>query len=145
MVKVARRGGLVHRGGSRPTHGETRGGKSTRLYNSWCAMRQRCLDPNSQNYQYYGGRGITICKQWDSFEQFRRDVGEPPDPSYKLERRDTNGPYSPQNCYWATHTQQTRNQRSNVVLTYNGKSQCMSAWAEELGMPYDTLRHRIDL
>ena len=73
-------------------------------------MRQRCLNPNRPDYPRYGGRGITICEQWSSFNQFLADMGERP-PGTSLDRKDNEAGYEPGNCRWATPMQQTANRR----------------------------------
>jgi hypothetical protein len=70
------------------------------------------------------------------------DMGVPAE-GETLERRDVDGPYSPENCCWVTQKEQTRNARSNIQITFNGRTQCLGAWAEELGIKYRTLYNRI--
>jgi len=83
-------------------------------YSSWCAMKKRCLNPNSIRYERWGGRGIKICPQWlSSFETFYADMGDRPSPAHSLDRRDNDGNYEPRNCRWATHKEQ-RNNRSST-------------------------------
>jgi hypothetical protein len=81
-------------------------------YKAWASMKQRCLNPNNNNWKHYGGRGITVCSEWrDSFHIFFRDMGAKPSANYSLDRIDNNGNYEPSNCRWATQTTQTMNRR----------------------------------
>jgi hypothetical protein len=100
-------------------HGHTAKRKKTPEYRSWRAMRNRCNNPHSTRWENYGGRGISICERWSTFENFYADLGEKPEPKhlYSLDRwPDMNGNYEPGNCRWATDTDQARNKRS-VKLT----------------------------
>jgi hypothetical protein len=114
-----------------------------RLNGVWAAMRQRCNNPNQKSYAYYGGRGIRVDKRWDDFNTFLKDMS----PTYKqglqLDRIDNNGNYSSDNCRWSTRTEQTRNQRSNVLITFEGKTLPLSEWAEVFGVPRARLNNRL--
>ena len=80
------------------------------LYKIWEAMRSRCNNPKNPQYKNYGGRGITICKRWDNFALFLKDMGERPE-GMSIDRINNNKGYSPKNCHWATSQQQRWNMR----------------------------------
>ena len=91
-------------------------GYDLRLYYAWSHMRTRCLNPQNKDWKDYGGRGITICKRWDSFEGFAKDMGPHPGKGWTLDRWPNNdGNYEPTNCRWATRSMQVRNQRRTVL------------------------------
>lgn len=117
---------------------------ATPTYKSWQAMRTRCLNENSSQYHRYGGRGISICKEWDDFTVFFRDMGERPTGT-TLDRIDSNKGYSPDNCRWSTMKIQENNKRNNVLLTFNGKTQTVAQWADETGIGYQTIRARMNM
>jgi len=112
-------------------------------YNIWTQMKQRCANANMPNYAAYGGRGIAVCDRWrESFENFITDMGVRPGKDYSLDRIDNDGPYSPENCRWATRIEQGNNTRTNRWITYNGKTMTLSEWSRKLNIAKSTLRNR---
>ncbi len=89
------------------------GKKQTAEYRTWVKMRSRCNDPNDKAYHRYGGRGIKVCDRWSKFVNFISDMGERPD-GHSIERINNDQGYSPENCKWATHIEQSRNKRTSV-------------------------------
>lgn len=113
------------------------------LYLRWIKMRSRCNNPKDTKYPRYGGRGITVCPQWGSFEVFLRDMGMPPTQDATLDRIDNDGPYSPENTKWSTVHEQNRNRRSNVWVTVGDETLVIADWAKRLGLPPCTIAARI--
>ena len=83
-------------------------------YNSWAGMKGRCLNPKNHKYPSYGGRGITVCERWMTFENFLDDMGNRPSLNYSIERKNNDGNYEPDNCIWATPKQQANNRRKRI-------------------------------
>jgi hypothetical protein len=121
------------------THGMSLSGE----YTSWSGMKYRCLNPDCKHYEYYGGRGITVDPRWLSFDNFYADMGPKPSRRHTLERVDTNGPYAPGNCIWATRKQQSHNLRSNVYVTYEGERMLMAEACRRSGIKMPTLCRRM--
>lgn len=96
-------------------------------YIAWCNMKARCDNPNNDNYMYYGGRGITYDPTWKHYKNFLRDMGHKPEriDSLSLDRIDNDGPYSKDNCRWATKAEQMSNKRQHKGDTH--KSAKLSA------------------
>jgi hypothetical protein len=119
------------------THGEVKQVDGKRVpspeYRTWQNIRNRCLNPKTSDYKYYGGRGITIHPDWDNFPGFLKSMGRRPSPKHTIDREDSDGPYSEANCRWATRETQARNRAYATVR----------AWeiAEKLGLSKWTVYH----
>ena len=123
-------------------HGHSRIGKSSSVYRSWNAMKNRCDSVNNKGYANYGGRGISYCKRWEDFSNFLEDMGEP-EKGMTLDRINNDGDYTPENCRWATSKEQSQNRRSNVWITFNGKTLIQSDMAREYNLHPRTLNIRL--
>jgi hypothetical protein len=125
-------------------HGATRHGRcGTGEYRSWAAMLQRCRNPEATKYPAYGGVGITVCEQWQTFQGFFADMGARP-PGTTLDRIDGEKGYSKDNCRWASPRQQQENIRTNRLVRYEGVEMTRSALARKLGLGPSTLAYRLD-
>lgn len=112
-------------------------------YAVWSAIIDRCENPKNRFYWNYGGRGVKLCDEWrSSFEQFFSDMGPRPSAAMTIERRNTDGPYSKQNCYWADRQTNNNNKRNNRLLTARGMTLSMAQWARIVPTPYSTIRSR---
>jgi hypothetical protein len=120
------------------THGQS----ATPTHVSWSSMQTRCSNPNHPHYPKYGGRGIVVCKRWLDFRNFLSDMGERPHGT-SLDRIDTNGDYSPENCRWATPRQQGNNRSDNKIIEHGGESKTVAQWSRKMHMKPDTLHRRL--
>jgi hypothetical protein len=122
---------------------KTHGQDGTKVYYARASMKRRCQDPNHPAFKNYGGRGIKVCKRWDSFENFFKDMGEPP-PGKSLDRYpDNDGNYEPGNCRWAGREEQARNQRRSFPpILVNGRAVSVKDAALILGVTPTTIRNR---
>ena len=126
------------------THGHTCNGKISSTYRSWAMMIQRCTNKKFIEYPNYGGRGISVCARWLLFANFLADMGEKPSPKYSIERKNTNGDYTPTNCRWATMREQQNNRRNNRRITLNGESHTIAEWSRIVGIKPQTILHRLN-
>ena len=119
----------------------------TRLYRIWSGIHTRCYNKDVPSYARYGGRGIVVCDEWRSdFTPFYKwAVENGYSDNLTLDRIDNNGPYSPENCRWATHKQQASNTRKTVRVTFQGETKSLSEWAEITGISRLALWKRICL
>lgn len=114
-----------------------------KLFRCWSNMLQRCTNKNNNAYHNYGGRGITVCSRWLSFENFLNDVGEYPPGKLTLDRIKNNLGYEPGNVRWATPEIQGENKRTSRLYTYNGVTKCIKGWTRHFGLPATRLYHRL--
>jgi hypothetical protein len=121
--------------------------KKHSLYIAWINMRERCRRKNLSQYKDYGGRGIKICDEWrnDFMAFYNWSIANGWKKGLTIDRIDNNGHYDPSNCRFVDRITQCRNQRSNVLITYGGRTLCVSEWASILGLSGSTLRNRISI
>lgn len=126
------------------------GGSKDRLFTVWCDMRRRCEKPYDKNFNHYGGRGITVCAEWHSYENFREWAhlnGYDESAKYgkcTLDRINPNGDYEPGNCRWVSLKVQNNNRRNNRLIEYKGQTKTLKQWAEETGVGKAALESRLD-
>lgn len=138
FVKNVRRG-LSKSCGCLTHHGYSKQG----IYKKWCQMISRCRSPSNKDYPRYGGRGIYVCERWlNSFENYLADMGYPP-PGTSIDRIDNDGPYSKDNCRWATVKEQSRNKRTNIRVEFNASILTLPEWSEKTGIPWTVLKKRL--
>ena len=116
-----------------------------RLHSIWKNMKTRCNNSNYDKYQYYGGKGVSVCEEWlGSYDTFKEwAIGNGYTDSLTLERIDVNGNYCPDNCKWVTRKEQANNRTTNHFLTYNGETKTAQAWADQTGLDICTILRRI--
>ncbi|MDX2215526.1 MAG: hypothetical protein SFY66_19840 [Oculatellaceae cyanobacterium bins.114] len=126
------------------THGCTHNDVVTAEYTAWKNIKKRCNNVRAKEYKNYGGRGIKVCDRWaNSFENFLADMGKRPTKNHSIERIDSDGDYSPENCKWATRGEQNRNMRNNRWITFEGETLVLGDWSERLQIPFTTLHYRL--
>lgn len=123
----------------------------TRLNSIYKNMKGRCYNPHNKHYKDYGQRGITVCHDWlsenrkhDGWKRFKEwALNNGYNDSLSIDRIDNNRGYNPDNCRWVTVKEQANNRRSNVVITYHGKTQTLAQWCNDLNLDYKLTRVRI--
>lgn len=115
-----------------------------RLWKIWESMHERCEYPKHPHYHNYGGRGITVCSEWNSYLPFakwamRNGYAD----NLTIDRIDCNGDYEPMNCRWVTMKEQQNNKRTNHIVTYKGDKYTLTQLAEKVGIGKTTLRERL--
>lgn len=133
-----------HRRQAATIHRRTHGCSTTLEYKRWRDMRNRCNREKTSAFKRYGARGIKVCQRWnDSFEAFLADMGLCPSPDHQIERKDNDGPYSPENCAWATRIEQANNKRTTVWLEIDGQRKPLNDWSRQTGVPSNVIHKRI--
>lgn len=124
---------------------KTHGMSNDRNFRIWVAMRQRCSNPRNTYYKNYGGRGITVCKEWEgSYETFRDwSLANGYSDELTIDRIDNNKGYSPDNCRWISRKEQMRNTRLNHFIKANGEMRTIVGWSETKGIPAYVIRNRL--
>lgn len=127
----------------RSTHGHSTRKNTSPEYRTWSLMKVRC-SPESEHRKFYFERGIMVCPRWaESFLKFLEDMGSKPSPNHSIDRINNDGNYDPTNCRWATRTQQDDNKRGLIIITHDGRTQCLAAWARESGLKTHVVYGRI--
>jgi len=132
-------------GNTTRTHGRANSrisGYVDKTYGVWQAMRARCKNKNRLDYHRYGGRGITVCKRWDSFQNFVADMGEVPE-GKTLDRINNDGNYEPDNCQWATRKEQVYNSTKVKMISINNVAKPLSEWLEYYSLSKSTYYVRL--
>lgn len=131
---------------NRIIHGKRRKGSYDRLYRVWANMLQRCTNEKRPDYRFYGGRGITVCDEWHDYVSFQTwAISNGYEKHLSIDRKNTNDGYNPNNCRWVSMKVQQNNKRNNHLLIHNGETLNISGWADVTGIPYSTIRSRINL
>lgn len=112
-------------------------------YSIWKGIRARCYGKTTPGYKFYGARNIRMCDGWHkSFDSFYADMGPRPSKHHSIERKDNDGNYSKDNCYWATRSEQANNRRSNINVTLGAETHTLMEWCRILGISYSKAWHR---
>lgn len=127
------------RQGCNRIHGQS----GTPLYKRWAEMVTRCTNPKRGSWRRYGGRGITVCDRWKSFENFKQDMQRGFQAHLMLGRKDNDGDYCKENCRWETPIQQANNTCANKFVSYLGRTQTVAQWCSELGLKPFTIYSRL--
>lgn len=129
---------------TKKTHGHSVGKSITPEFQAYRSMLARCYRKSNNRYPYYGARGIEVCAHWrNSFENFLTDMGPRPSSRHSIERINNSESYAPQNCRWATRSEQGRNKRSNLIVHPHGVSMTLVEAAERFKIKYTTLKARV--
>lgn len=121
------------------------GDNKTKLYNVWAGMKRRCQNSNTLHYNDYGGRGITVCDEWQEYIPFKEwAIATGYKEGLSIERKDVNGNYEPNNCYWIPLKMQGKNRRNTIYIQYNDKDYTIEEIAEITGLKRRTIKGRFE-
>lgn len=136
--------------GKSTKHGSCKRSGRDRLYGVWNMMKQRCVNPNNAAYKNYGGRGITVCEEWQksykSFMDWAVENGYDKDAKHgecTIDRIDNNKGYSPDNCRFVSSKEQARNTRTNRLITFCGETKTLADWGDKTGINPTTIQFRL--
>lgn len=141
--------GCLHRetrrqnGLARATHGHSRGGRLSHEYMTWQGMVARCTRAETDGFERYGGRGISVCERWREFANFLADMGTRPGQRHTLDRIDNDGNYEPSNCRWATLEEQANNRSNSHHIEIDGVTKTLTQWAREAGVSDACIYNRL--
>jgi hypothetical protein len=123
---------------------EYHGMTNTSIYKAWVAMRNRCSNKRNRFYSGYGGRGISVCEEWNnSFQSFYNwSMSNGYKEELTIDRIENNGNYEPNNCRWVTMEVQSKNKRNNIYVEIDGVSKTLTEWAKESGLKKVTVFRR---
>lgn len=114
------------------------------LYDVWQTMKQRCENPHSRGYRWYGAKGVCVCREWNDVTVFFDwAISHGYKKGLTIDRINTDGDYTPENCRWISIAEQQRNKSSNHLIEYHGERHSLTEWSKILGVPRTTLSNRI--
>lgn len=153
-IKTYRQSNLLHRHANpscgclkdelsrqRVTHGQSRRGSHSKAYRTWANMIQRCANPKGKKNKAY--KDIDVDTSWVAFENFYRDMGDPPSPRHSIERKNVKLGYAKDNCEWIILEKQARNRNATLRATIDGVTKPLIVWCEEKGLSHQTIRQRV--
>lgn len=121
-------------------HGEAK----TRLYKIWVGMRKRCYNPNHSSYKNYGGRGISVCDEWSSYNEFKKWAeSNGYSDALSIDRINVDGDYEPENCRWSTGIEQANNRRTSLVYEYDGVTHTLAEWCRLYKLDYKQTHKKV--
>lgn len=112
-------------------------------WDTWRSMHKRCKDPKTNQYENYGGKGISVCPSWNNYHTFITDMGLKPDLTFQIDRIDSYGNYEPSNCRWVSAKDNIRNKKNYKTVTWDNITKSVAEWAEQMGFARSTFVSRL--